>query len=228
MTGVFTDNQPDFTWLAPYEEKVFVQNFLPYSQLGTLQNANTQAAIKLERTNGALQLGLYAIVPLNEVSLVVKGEGEEIFRQPISLQPAQAWLHALPDCSPQRLTLSLVDRDGREIISYLEHIPEETPLPQAATAPQNQRKSPIPTSSILSASILSNISTPAVLPLIITAVHWISILSIIAATLRWQRWNLTVLILSKRQAMPIPLCNARSAGIKSAVRSSKHAAGFCS
>ncbi len=29
MTGVFTDNQPDFTWLAPYEEKVFVQNFLP-------------------------------------------------------------------------------------------------------------------------------------------------------------------------------------------------------
>lgn len=136
MTGVFTDNQPDFTWLAPYEEKVFVQNFLPYSQLGTLQNANTQAAIKLERTNGELQLGLYAIAPLNEVSLVVKGEGEEIFRQPLSLQPAQAWLHALPDRSPQRLTLSLVDRDGREIISYLEHIPEETPLPQAATAPQ--------------------------------------------------------------------------------------------
>lgn len=173
MTGVFTDNQPDFTWLAPYEEKVFVQNFLPYSQLGTLQNANTQAAIKLERTNGALQLGLYAIAPLNEVSLVVKGEGEEIFRQPISLQPAQAWLRALPDCSPQRLTLSLVDRDGREIISYLEHIPEETPLPQAATAPQKPEQITNTDELYLSANTLSNISTPAVLPLIITAVHWI-------------------------------------------------------
>ena len=30
MTGVFTDNQPDFTWLKPQEEKVFVQYFMPY------------------------------------------------------------------------------------------------------------------------------------------------------------------------------------------------------
>ena len=46
MTGVFTDNQPDFTWFAPYEEKVFVQNFLPYSELGMVQNANTQLALE--------------------------------------------------------------------------------------------------------------------------------------------------------------------------------------
>ncbi|MCK5819102.1 MAG: DUF5107 domain-containing protein [Psychromonas sp.] len=30
MTGVFTDNQPDFTWIDTHEEKIFVQNFLPY------------------------------------------------------------------------------------------------------------------------------------------------------------------------------------------------------
>ena len=30
MTGVFTDNQPDFSWLKPQEEKTFVQYFLPY------------------------------------------------------------------------------------------------------------------------------------------------------------------------------------------------------
>jgi hypothetical protein len=30
MTGIFADNQPDFTWLDAYEEKRFVQYFLPY------------------------------------------------------------------------------------------------------------------------------------------------------------------------------------------------------
>lgn len=30
MTGVYTDNQPDFTWLSPHETKTFTQYFLPY------------------------------------------------------------------------------------------------------------------------------------------------------------------------------------------------------
>lgn len=32
MTGVYTDNQPDFTWLQPYEEKTFTQYFMPYRE----------------------------------------------------------------------------------------------------------------------------------------------------------------------------------------------------
>ncbi len=64
MTGVFTDNQPDFTWLDAYEEKCFVQNFLPYSDLGTVQNASEQAVIKLERHRQTLAWGVYAISPL--------------------------------------------------------------------------------------------------------------------------------------------------------------------
>lgn len=34
MTGVYTDNQPDFTWLKPFEEKTFTQYFMPYKAVG--------------------------------------------------------------------------------------------------------------------------------------------------------------------------------------------------
>lgn len=37
MTGIFADNQPDFTWLDAYEEKRFEQYFLPYHSLGMVQ-----------------------------------------------------------------------------------------------------------------------------------------------------------------------------------------------
>ena len=31
MAGVYTENQPDFSWLMPYEEKQFTQYFMPYT-----------------------------------------------------------------------------------------------------------------------------------------------------------------------------------------------------
>ena len=37
MTGVFTDNQPDFTYLAPLEEKTFTQYFMPYKNVGAVK-----------------------------------------------------------------------------------------------------------------------------------------------------------------------------------------------
>lgn len=52
MTGIFADNQPDFTWLDPFEEKRFEQYFLPYHSLGMVQNASRDAVIKLQRDDG--------------------------------------------------------------------------------------------------------------------------------------------------------------------------------
>jgi len=39
MTGVFTENQPDFSWIMPYEEKSFTQYFLPYREVAMVKNA---------------------------------------------------------------------------------------------------------------------------------------------------------------------------------------------
>lgn len=48
MAGVYTENQPDFTWLQPYEEKSFVQYFLPYRELGVVKNASKDLLMNIE------------------------------------------------------------------------------------------------------------------------------------------------------------------------------------
>lgn len=48
MAGVYTDNQPDFTWLQPYEEKTFVQYFIPYRELGVVKNASEEVMMNIE------------------------------------------------------------------------------------------------------------------------------------------------------------------------------------
>ncbi|MCD8380332.1 MAG: DUF5107 domain-containing protein [Lachnospiraceae bacterium] len=52
MTGVFTDNQPDFTFIAPYEEKTFTQYFMPYKEVGAVKCASRDVMVNLEAESG--------------------------------------------------------------------------------------------------------------------------------------------------------------------------------
>ncbi len=63
MTGVFTDNQPDFTFIAPYEEKTFTQYFMPYKEVGAVKCASRDVMVNLEAEEDAV----YETVPENTV-----------------------------------------------------------------------------------------------------------------------------------------------------------------
>lgn len=147
MTGVYTDNQPDFTWLDAGEEKEFVQNFLPYSKLGRVHNANTRAALKLERAdaeqgvvnskNPLLHLGVYAIEAIKGKAVLHTEQGKVLAEREINLTPccADTWDVTLSDSDAQeRLVLSL-EVEGKSILDYIEHIAEPTPLPSVAPNP---------------------------------------------------------------------------------------------
>lgn len=54
---MFTDNQPDFTWLAPFKEKTFTQYFMPYKKVSCVQNASTEAVLGLDVQAGEAHVG---------------------------------------------------------------------------------------------------------------------------------------------------------------------------
>lgn len=84
MAGVFTENQPDFTWLMPYEEKRFTQYFMPYRELGVVKEAtkdlimnidfvDDQGNVTQENTSGKVNFKVFArsimLVPVFMVKL---------------------------------------------------------------------------------------------------------------------------------------------------------------
>lgn len=77
MTGCFTDNQPDFTFIAPLEEKSFTQYFMPYHNLGTVHNATKDLAMNYE--NGAVNL--YAPGNVGEITVSAYFNNECIFEK---------------------------------------------------------------------------------------------------------------------------------------------------
>ena len=52
MAGVYTDNQPDFSYLAPGETKTFSQYWYPIREIGPAHQASTDAAVRLDGRPG--------------------------------------------------------------------------------------------------------------------------------------------------------------------------------
>lgn len=137
MTGIFADNQPDFTWLDAYEEKRFVQYFLPYHTLGMVQNASRDAVLKLQRSDNGVEWGLYAIASLAGYRLILTETGNPtpLLDESVNLAPCTVRQGEFDAIRPARLTLTLKDAHGIVVLAYEEHQPGEMPLPEVATAP---------------------------------------------------------------------------------------------
>lgn len=144
MTGVFTDNQPDFTWLAPYEGKNFTQYFMPYKTVGEVKNANKDIVLGLNINDGKALVSVYASRPLEQVQIVLKGKTTYLHTTK-NLDPRTAFQAEVDVAElPEEITLS-VSSEGLAALSYTPAKQKvlQTPEPAAAigkpeTLPNNE------------------------------------------------------------------------------------------
>ena len=122
MAGVYTDNQPDFSYLLPLETKTFSQFWWPYKDIGPLHNANGEFGLRLHaEEDGRLQLGAVAAKPRQSVSIVLEGPEGELVRESADLAPAQPWRKSIPWNGGElsSLRLRIEDGDGTVLLAYV-------------------------------------------------------------------------------------------------------------
>ncbi|HEX3893438.1 MAG TPA: DUF5107 domain-containing protein [Terracidiphilus sp.] len=111
MAGVYTDNQPDFSYLAPWETKTFTQNWYPIRVIGTPVAANTDAALSVRMERDTLRIGLCVTAPLNNATIVLKLGGVEAAR----------WNRSVDVASPVQIESALapgVDSSAIGVLVY--------------------------------------------------------------------------------------------------------------
>ena len=136
MTGVFTDNQPDFTWLKPFEEKVFKQYFMPYKAVGDVKNATTDAAVNFEISENQAEIILYLTSVREGVKVQVIHQGDVIFEETADLDPVHIYKKTveLTRGRNQDYTVRVLSREGKELVAYTP-LEEKVPkLPEPAKA----------------------------------------------------------------------------------------------
>lgn len=136
MAGVYTDNQPDFSFLQPGETKTWSQFWYPIQGIGPACKASVDAAISLTVKNGEACFG--AITTRVETGTVrLSRNGNILFEKTTELAPDRPLVTRVklpPQTVLADLCLTLVAGNGRKLLAYQPQTPKDNE-PEAATEP---------------------------------------------------------------------------------------------
>lgn len=142
MTGVYTDNQPDFTWLKPFEEKTFRQYFMPYKKVGYVKNATIDAMVNMEIKDGTVWLCVYATGEEKQAKVLLEQGGSRVWEETTDLSPVQVYETqvelAVPD--ETKVTVRVLNADGRELVSFTPLKKEIPKIPEPAQAAKDPKE----------------------------------------------------------------------------------------
>lgn len=138
MAGVYTDNQPDFSYLLPYETKTFTQTWWPIRGIGVAHQANLDFALHLSLAGGLARVGLCASARFDDVNLRLT-LGNQVLREgAVEVAPDRPvlWSVDVPGgCGEHDLRLEVV-RQGRVVLMYQPPVLDlNAAIPESATEP---------------------------------------------------------------------------------------------
>ena len=145
MAGVYTENQPDFSWLMPYEEKMFTQYFMPYRELGVVKEASKDLIFNIEASPSPSKGGesvTFKVFATNkqDVRIVLrKDNGEVLYDKQHMLSPEAVLTEvvACPKVPLSALTFEIQKSyvyGRRTVLRWHAETDEILPIPDSAEA----------------------------------------------------------------------------------------------
>lgn len=139
MAGVFTDNQPDFSFLGPWETRSFSQYWYPFKEIGPVKKANIHAALGLQVLGRGVRVGVCA---------TQRYTGARVRLENKKLSDNRIWVRDLtPDkpfietaeiqegCGEDVFEVVVEAKGGQEILRYTVPSRMEYAIPAPATEP---------------------------------------------------------------------------------------------
>jgi len=123
MVGAFSDNQPDYSWIRPYEVKNFKQYWYPVKNIQGFKNANLNGAVNLEKRDGNnVFLGYYSTQKIANAKILLKNKGNVIFEKNMEISPEVTFTGTIKIDGTFDLTdlsTEMINADNNEkLISY--------------------------------------------------------------------------------------------------------------
>ena len=140
MVGAYSDNQPDYSWIKPYEVKTFTQYWYPIREIGSVKKANLNAALNLEITpQNLIKIGFNTTSEYSNAKVLLTALNKVIFDQKINIGPDKPFLKEIELPSSVRetdLQLSLFSSTNEKLICYRPAEKEYDPnLPEVVKEP---------------------------------------------------------------------------------------------
>lgn len=120
MVGAYSDNQPDYSWIKPYEVKKWEQYWYPVKGIGGFKNANLNGAVNLEvKPDNSVFLGYYSTSKIKNAKIVLENNGVVVFKKNIEISPDKPFTETIQlsgNIEVTNLYTQLINVDGNEIL----------------------------------------------------------------------------------------------------------------
>ncbi|HEU5079089.1 MAG TPA: DUF5107 domain-containing protein [Opitutaceae bacterium] len=143
MLGVYTDNQPDFSFLKAGETKDWSVFWYPIQEIGPAQYANERAAISLTQSGAKTRIGVAVSEVVEKATIELRRGSAVNSRWTQLLRPDRPFVQTVADRGELNgLEVVVLDANGREIASYRAVERIESDVPPAAAEPPEARAVP--------------------------------------------------------------------------------------
>ncbi len=131
MVGAYSDNQPDYSWLQPFEERAFEMNFYPFRGIQGVKNANLDAAVNLEVKDGKAAMGFYTTNSYTGATVTLKAGSRVLLEEQVAINPGKPYSKevSVPAGTDEHDLRATLIAGGRELIAYspIKLVPEPKP-----------------------------------------------------------------------------------------------------
>lgn len=132
MVGTYSDNQPDYSWIKPYEVKQWEQYWYPIKGIEGFKNANLNGAVNLEKRNDKkgikVFLGYYSTGRVDNAKVILKNKDKIIFEKNIAISPEKPFAESIKIEGTYELSdlyTQLINNNTGEILVDYQHIERE-------------------------------------------------------------------------------------------------------
>ena len=143
MCGVYTDNQPDFSWLMPGEEKEFSQYFMPYRDLGVVKNATKEAMVNLEIRDGKAIVKAYTTAAYPDGKVRLMRNNDVLLDDTFDFHPGTSYEKTVilrPETEAGELQISVTTANGLCLVGWHAEAQKNREIPEAAKAAKEPRE----------------------------------------------------------------------------------------
>ncbi|MNW35388.1 tetratricopeptide repeat protein [compost metagenome] len=130
MAGSFADDQPDFTYIAPYEVKCFSQYWYPIHKVKVPVFANLHAVVSLDKAASKARIAVTTSV--ENAVFTISCNGTTVLSESISLLPSDCKEFEV-SLGQESYTIQLTDNNGILLLEYTEDVPDVLRIPEDNT-----------------------------------------------------------------------------------------------
>ncbi len=137
MAGAYSDNQPDYSWLEPYEGRSFSMNWYPFRDIGGVKKANLDAAVNLDVTNGTAKMGFCTTSAHAAAKVTLRAGQKVLLQETVAINPGKPYIKqvAVPAGIDEHDLVASISDGGKELVSYSPIRLTPEPFPPVVTPP---------------------------------------------------------------------------------------------